>query len=94
MAAGQSVWLRRPRFPKFTGLIEGNMNVDAIRSTPAMKQLDAALAGEVTKNNIAFAVAAKQVKVNKEVAETMIDLLQTATQIPAKASGRGIDITA
>lgn len=70
------------------------MNVDAIRSTPAMKQLDAALAGEVAKSNIAFAVAAKQVKVNKEVAETVIDLLKTAVSVPSGTTGRGVDLTA
>jgi hypothetical protein len=44
---------------------------------------------------IANAVAVKQAKVNKEVAQTAIDLLETASQIgSSQATGRGIDVRA
>ena len=60
-----------------------------------MSQLNAVLAGDVTKANVAYAVAAKSAKINKEVAQATVDLLKTAADVATNSpSGRGIDIQA
>ena len=71
------------------------MSPNAIQSSPAMSQLNAALAGDVAKNNVAFAVAAKSAKINKEVAQATVDLLKTAADVATgSTAGRGIDVKA
>lgn len=71
------------------------MSPNAIQSSPAMSQLNAVLAGDVAKNNVAFAVAAKSAKINKEVAQATVDLLKTAADVvTGSTAGRGIDVKA
>lgn len=69
------------------------MSPNSVSSSPAMAQLNAVLAGDVAKTNVAYAVAAKSAKVNKEVAEATVDMLKTAADIASNA-GRGIDVKA
>jgi len=71
------------------------MSPNSVQSSPAMAQINAALAGDVTKTQIAYAMAAKSAKVNKEVAQATVDLIKTAADVATGASsGRGIDVTA
>lgn len=71
------------------------MSPSSVSSSPAMKQLNAVLAGDATKANVAYAVAAKSAKINKEVAQATVDLLKTAADVATNStSGRGIDIQA
>ena len=71
------------------------MNISAIQNSPAMQQINAQLSGEVTRVNIANAVAAKQANVNKEVAQAAIQLIEAAAQVGSgQASSRGIDVRA
>lgn len=74
---------------------EFRMSPSSVQSSPAMAQINAALAGDITKTQIAYAMAAKSVKVNKEVAQATVDLIKTAAEIvKGSTSGRGIDVTA
>lgn len=71
------------------------MSPNSIQSSPAMAQLNAVLAGDVAKSNVAYAVAAKSAKINKEVAQATVDLLKTAADVATGSStGRGIDLKA
>lgn len=71
------------------------MSANSIGSSPALSQLNAALSGEVAKNNVAYAVAAKSASVNKEVAQATVDLLKDAANISSgNTAGRGIDLRA
>jgi len=71
------------------------MNPSAVSSSPAMQLVNAQLAGEMTRVNIANAVAAKQANVNKEVSQAVIQLLETAVQATSGAvPSRGIDVKA
>lgn len=71
------------------------MNISRVNSNPVLIQMDPQFSANATKVQIANAVAVKQAKVNKEVAQTVISLLDTATQIGSgQASGRGIDVRA
>lgn len=71
------------------------MNVSAIQNSPAMQQINAQLSGEVTRVNIANAVAAKQANVSKQVAQAAIQLLESAAQVgSAQTPSRGIDVRA
>ena len=71
------------------------MSANSIGSSPALSQLNAALSGEVAKNKVAYAVAAKSASVNKEVAQATVDLLKDAANISSSnTAGRGIDLRA
>lgn len=71
------------------------MSPSSVSSSPAMKQLNAVLAGDAAKANVAYAVAAKSAKINKEVAQATVDLLKTAANVVTNStSGRGLDIQA
>ncbi len=71
------------------------MNISGANNQPNLIQVDPRLSGEVTRASIANAVAVKQAKVIKEVAQTAIQLLDSAVQISSgQTSGRGIDVRA
>lgn len=71
------------------------MDTSAINNSPAVRQIKSQLSGEVARTNIAYAVASKQMKVNKQVAQAALELLDTASQIGAGQNpGRGIDVKA
>jgi hypothetical protein len=71
------------------------MNISRTSNDPILIQMDPQFSANATKVQIANAVAVKQAKVNKEVAQTAIDLLETASQIgSSQATGRGIDVRA
>lgn len=71
------------------------MSPNSVSSSPAMAQVNAMLAGDVAKNNVAYAVAAKGAKINKEVAQATVDLLKTAADVASGSnSGRGLDLKA
>jgi|688.fasta_scaffold26185_2 hypothetical protein len=71
------------------------MDSSAVSNTPAFRQIKSQLSGEVARTNIAYAVAAKQINVNKQVAQAALELLDTASQIgPSQTPGRGIDVKA
>lgn len=71
------------------------MNPSAISNSPAMQLVNAQLSGEVARVNIANAVAVKQAKISKDVAQAAIQLLESAAQIGSgQTPGRGIDVKA
>lgn len=71
------------------------MNPSAVSSSPAMQLVNAQLAGEMTRVNIANAVAVKQANVNKQVAQAAIQLIESAAQVgTAPTPSRGIDVKA
>ncbi len=71
------------------------MNISRADNNPVLIQMDPQFSANATKVQIANAVAVKQAKVNKEVAQTAIDLLETASQIgSSQTPGRGIDVRA
>lgn len=70
------------------------MNISPANNNPVLIQMDPQFSANATKAQIANAVAVKQAKVNKEVAQTVISLLDTATQISSQVPGRGIDVRA
>jgi hypothetical protein len=60
-----------------------------------MQQINAQLAGEVTRMNIANAVAVKQANISKQVGQVAIQLVETAAQVGSgQTPGRGIDVKA
>jgi hypothetical protein len=71
------------------------MNASSINSSPAMQLVNAQLSGEVAQTNIANAVAVKQAKISKDVAQAVIQLLDAATEISSgQDPSRGIDVKA
>ncbi len=71
------------------------MTISATSNSPATQQINAQLSGEVARMNIANAVAVKQAKVSKEVAEASVQLLESAAQIGSnQPRTRGIDVRA
>lgn len=71
------------------------MSPNSVSSSPALAQVNAMLAGDVAKNNVAYAVAAKGAKINKEVAQATVDLLKTAADVASGSNpGRGLDLKA
>lgn len=71
------------------------MNVSVNPTSPAMQQINAQLAGEVTRMNIANAVAVKQANISKQVGRAAIQLVETAAQVGSGPTpSQGIDVKA
>jgi len=71
------------------------MNISHSNNSPILIQMDPQFSANATKVQIANGLAVKQAKVNKEVAETVISLLDTASQIgSSQPPRRGIDVKA
>lgn len=71
------------------------MNIFRTDNKPILIRMDPDFSANGIKVPIAYDVAAKQAKVNAEVAQTAMDLPGTARQIGSgQVPGRGIDVRA